>query len=579
MGARRHRPPGERPNHCIESTCEGALSICTHGLAIVFALAACLACAGPVILNPSFEAIDPAGKPESWSLHAWGRTDAQAAETCGAVQMGDAPDGECVAQIAPEAAQYNSIAQGLEGLVPGRWYELAAMARCEGLQGHGCFVNLEYWLHGIGHGSADSEHLVGTADWTRLSVRFQAPAREYGCIVSCFQIGGPGKAWFDDVRLRAIEPPALDCSQRRVIDGPFWGMFTCYANYLHQYGQDMSNAGVYWQRMGGAACSPEQQQVAEKLGMAYAMCLDGMPGPKSADDPCYPVSHWPDYLAYLSPYLEKAGPTIRAWEFFNEPNTHLGWTLPAYAGLLRLGGKAIKERQPEAVVATGGFAPPFCGYVGSLLKQGVGQVVDLVMLHPYAVDEGLDSVLFAVGQACAEQGHPDMAIAINETGWATWDPGTPCTSQKMFVSEAEQARNVVKVFVQGLAHRLSFVNYLGWNDFSEPSDHAQNMGLIRIDGSPKPSLHAFKFMTGTIGRRRVADWSYDEQGTRVYRFGGDPPLWVVWNALRRCEATVDVGETKVFVVDLLGAKLTAVPASGRVPASAGSEPVYLLPAD
>ena len=116
----------------------------------------------------------------------------------------------------------------------------------------------------------------------------------------------------------------------------------------------------------------------------------------------------------------------------------------------------------------------------------------------------------AVGDACATYGRPDMAIAINETGWPTYDPATGLEYHKWFVLEAEQASNIVKLYIQGLSHKLSFVCWLGWND-SPTGDQSRNMGLIRMDGSKKPAYHAFAFMTKTIGDRRIADDSVPSQ--------------------------------------------------------------------
>ncbi len=545
----------------------------TVGLAILAGVSA----AGPSIENPSFEALDKHGAPVGWTLVAWGRDGLNPARSCASVATPDARHGHRAARITPEVAQYDAIAQELKGLVPGRWYEVSCAIRCRDLQGQGCFLNLEYWKDELGYGCVDSERLVGTVDWTRAAVRFQAPGPDFACKLSCWQIGGPGECWFDDLRLRETSAPRPDVSRRRVLDGSFWGMFTCYARYLHQYGKDMQAAGVHWQRQGGSATAPEQQAVAESLGMVYEMCLDGMPAPADKDDPCYPMTSSAAYLDYLRGYLDKAGPTIRAWEVFNEPNNNLAWTLPAYAGLLKLAGRTIKERHPDAIFATGGFAVPEVGYLRALLRRGAGDVLDLALLHPYAVDEGLDSALYAVTDALRAGGRPDMAVAINETGWPTWDPATGCDARALFVSEAEQASNIVKLHIQALAHRLSFVTYLGWNDFTELSDQARNMGLIRVDGTPKPSWHAYRFMTATIGGRRVANWSYGDDGTRIYRFTGDPPVWILWNALRDAEAKVDTGGAAVFPCDLYGAKLASTPQKGKVSVRVTTEPLYLVP--
>lgn len=548
-------------------------------LLALLALSAAAAQPQPLVRNGSFEELDQDGAPAGWSRVVWGVDGVDGAAICTTPEVGDAPDGRRIARTKADRALYSAWAQELEGLEPGRWYEVSAMVRSQDLKGQGCHLNLEFWLGPLGLGCVDAEHLVGTTEWTRQVVRFQAPGPGQTCKLSLFQIGGPGEAFFDDLQLRPIDMPKPDLSRRRVLDRPFWGMFTCFARYLHMYGDTMRDAGVHWQRQGMSALAPEQQQVAERLGMEYEMCIDGMPGATDPADPCYPVTNSRDYLEWLKPALESAGKSIVAWEFFNEPNTNLAWTLPGYSELIRIVGKAIKARHPEALIATGGFALPGIGYAEACLKRDTDRVIDLVLLHPYAMDEALDSELQGVADACERAGRPDVAVAINETGWATWDPATGHANYELFVSEKLQAQAIVKLHIQSLAHRISFVTLLAWNDITEPSDHAKNMGLIRVDGSAKPSLGAYRFMTSTIGDRREVEWSYAPDGTRVYRFDGERPVWVVWNALRGTETTLDVGETRVFVWDMYGTRLTATPRSGRVTVQASGEPVYVVSAE
>ena len=210
-------------------------------------------------------------------------------------------------------------------------------------------------------------------------------------------------------------------------------------------------------------------------------------------------------------------------------------------------------------------------------------MLDVVLMHPYCVDEPLDSQLFALADVCNRTGRPDLAIAINETGFPTWDPATGHAVNEWFISEEDQAIKVVKLHLQALAHKHSFVTYLGWNDFSpEPSDQAKNMGLVRMDGTPKPSLKAYEYMTATLGQTpRVLEQEYYPNGTRIYQFGqsGKKPVWVVWNALQDADTTVDVADMKVFPSDLFGVKQTVVPVSGKVKIKATYSPTYLVCVD
>lgn len=533
------------------------------------------------IRNPSFEEVDDAGRPRHWNV--WINVPGNAGDVCSIVKFADAPHGKRVAQLTPNSPQISIISQNIAGLQPGAWYELSARIRSKDLVGHGARLGVEYWSGSVAYGGIDSEPVTGTTPWRECSLQFQAPAPKYRVQLDFFQCGSSGTVQMDHLRIRKIPAPSFDLNDRRVLEGPFWGMFTCQSKYFLQYGRDMKDTGVYWQRMGlGGATSPEVQTLAQELGMAFASCIDGMPQPRQAGDPCYPVTYFPHFLSFVQPFVEMKQPTIRIWEVFNEPNLRQDWALEGYSNLLNLAGEAIKKINPNVLVGTGGFGLPYTGYVEACLKRDKDKVIDIVLIHPYCVDEGLDTHLWAVTQACRRTGRADVAVAINETGWPTWDPATGYTDYSQFVTEEEQARNIVKMHIQGLAHKLSFITYLGWNDFTEPSDQARNMGLVRVDGSPKPSLTAYKYMTKTLGQTpRMLKQDYQPDGTRVYQLSGQggKPVWVVWNGLRNAKVAVDTGDVAVLPCDMFGAKKTVTPVTGKIELDVSDEPLYLAPVD
>lgn len=458
--------------------------------------------------------------------------------------------------------------------------------RTEKLIGQGAFLMAEFWKGANGIGGIDSEHIVGTTDWQTARVRFLAPSSAYSVKISLWAFGGTGDAYFDDVRIKQIPAPAAKESSRRLIDGSPWGMFTCYANYLQQYAVSMGDAGVKWQREGsGALWRDNQNLIGNICKMSLQYCLDRMPAPTDPNDPLYPITNSAEYSKYLQNTLAEAGPEVRVIEVYNEPNVVVAYTLPAYANLLNLVGKTLKSdpNHKNILMGSGGMAFLDIGYMEACLKRGSDKWLDVILFHPYCVDEALDSHLDAMWNMVDRCGRPDMALAINETGFPTWDPATGIKFNACFVSEQEQAVDIVKLHVQSIAHKISFVTYLGWNDFApEPSDHAKNMGLIRVDGSPKPSLTAYKFMTQTLGEKPViANWTYAADGTRVYNIqvANGKTVRVVWNAIRKADVSIDLGQTRAFLCDVFGTKLTAAPVTGVYKLTADDNPVYLVPTE
>jgi len=237
--------------------------------------------AQPIICNPSFEQANftkQVGTEEllndpqlaeqlekQWRTAIWGVAEPDLT-ACTFVPVPNAPEGKQVGQIYHKNNQISTFAQHIlsSELVPGQWYEVSCQLQCEDFIGQGCFLNIEFWDHGMGCGGVDSEHLVGTVGWTEAKVQFLAPHKRYHLNVSLWAFGGPGKVQFDDLKIRVIPQPDFDNSQRRIVPGKFWGMFTCYGNYLQQYGKDMKKAGVYWQRQGMACLAAEHQKFMEE---------------------------------------------------------------------------------------------------------------------------------------------------------------------------------------------------------------------------------------------------------------------------------------------------------------------------
>jgi len=189
-----------------------------------------------------------------------------------------------------------------------------------GSPGAGMLVNLEYWSRGIGLWLRGLRAPGGHGGLGPRGRALSGARPDFTCNLSCWQIGGPGECWFDDLRSerqRHRAPPDPAPHPRR----PFWGLFTCYANYLHQYGKDMQAAGVHWQRQGGSATAPEQQAVAAqpRHGLRDVPRRHALAGGEGRSVLSVTIS--PAYLTTSAATSTRPGPRIRAWEVFNEPNT------------------------------------------------------------------------------------------------------------------------------------------------------------------------------------------------------------------------------------------------------------------
>jgi hypothetical protein len=117
---------------------------------------------------------------------------------------------------------------------------------------------------------------------------------------------------------------------------------------------------------------------------------------------------------------------VRYYEFWNEENG-FGWhdvNHPEdYAPILKVGYKALKEGNPDCLVAVGGLDGAgwkgYPQYLERLYDLGCGEYFDAVAVHPYRVDGPIDGYsLKRVHQILVRHGHGDRKLWLTEYGWS-----------------------------------------------------------------------------------------------------------------------------------------------------------------
>jgi len=188
---------------------------------------------------------------------------------------------------------------------------------------------------------------------------------------------------------------------------------------------------------------------------------------------------------------------VEAYELWNEQNAALYWS-PAssapekYAELYQAVRNAVHAAQPAARVVVGGLAATVDGvlpaddFMRRMLahRPGLRGNIDAVGLHPYARDpEGvLENVAKFRARLDAIAG-PGIPIEITEIGWTTVD-----------VSESRRAANLGEVTSKlsrsdcGV-ERLMAYSWVGPE--LDSGDREQWFGIVRKDGTPRPSASAF----------------------------------------------------------------------------------------
>jgi hypothetical protein len=197
------------------------------------------------------------------------------------------------------------------------------------------------------------------------------------------------------------------------------------------------------------------------------------------------------------------------WEVWNEPNLSGYWggrpNPRRYVRLLRITGAAIHVADPSARIGIGGIFPPPRPRYGVSLRNfvngvyrvhGARSTFDALSIHPYASRPG--GVIGYLREARRlMNSHHDRAasIWITELGWSTG--GVRWRTSPFRATEPKQAKYLSASFRKLVALRtklrLEQLIWHGWQDSNYPgAPWTLHMGLIRSDGSAKPSLSAYR---------------------------------------------------------------------------------------
>lgn len=268
-----------------------------------------------------------------------------------------------------------------------------------------------------------------------------------------------------------------------------------------------------------------------KAGITPSPLLFGVPSwinPHEAHPPIYTPaerSAWSTFLtdlaarygtngSFWSLHPELPYAPLTEWEIWNEPNLNGFWdgkpNPRRYLQLVELSRDALRRADPSAVVILGGLFPHPRRQFGISLTTfltrlyrvpGARGLFDAVALHPYASEpRGVLEACLELRRLMAKHRDRRTALWITEVGWTTG--GADFKRSPYRASEGGQARRLTRSFRLLIKSRgrlrLERIFWHGWRDYDGPGldPWTAKMGLLRSDGSAKPSLSAFARLTG-----------------------------------------------------------------------------------
>lgn len=205
--------------------------------------------------------------------------------------------------------------------------------------------------------------------------------------------------------------------------------------------------------------------------------------------------------------------SIHTWELWNEPDLEAYWlgTPDQFASMIKHAARQVRVADPEAVIVLGGMSRGRGAFFDPLIqKHGLDKYVDVVNLHGYnetwhpATTEDYPSHIrhFA---AVLPPGPTRPDVWLAEFGYSNWRFSTTSVSQwgidAIYAYEHTpryQAMSLFKQHVMALASGL--LSLTAWYRIRDlplsegviGDDNNKFLGVLDLQGRPKPAYHAFK---------------------------------------------------------------------------------------
>jgi hypothetical protein len=252
-----------------------------------------------------------------------------------------------------------------------------------------------------------------------------------------------------------------------------------------------------------------------------------------------------DFLKRFAAHNKDVG-TVAGYEVWNEPDENQFWH-PApdaarYTALLRAAYAGIKSGNPSALVVAGPMTGNDYDWLNALYANGAAGSFDVVAVHTdtACLDRGPDQFYRENGvlarytflgyrtvhDTMVAHGDGGKPIWMTELGWSSTNGGpNSCTrgqwtgQKPSGVSEANQAAYLTQAYAC-LAND-PYVTQAAWftlrdtNDI--PVDELNHYGLLRVDGSAKPALGAFRAVAAAGGGAAGPCGDFDAPSIRVVK--------------------------------------------------------------
>lgn len=244
--------------------------------------------------------------------------------------------------------------------------------------------------------------------------------------------------------------------------------------------------------------------------------------------PIKDIQYWRDYVRHV---VERYHGDIKYWEVWNEFNGSFAenGTPGIYAELVREASTSAKAVDPSAKIGLS-VANFDIHFLDAAIKAGAAGHFDYICVHPYEklglIEEGGEvdflAMVTSLREMLAANHQPlDLPLWITEIGEQT----TVASDQK---ADERQAVALAKSYILALASGFEKVF---WFEARGPSyGNNTDNGLIRPDFTLRPSYHALKTLSSTLGPTPLSKgWVELGEGGFGFVFtAGDRSVLAAW---------------------------------------------------
>ncbi len=358
----------------------------------------------------------------------------------------------------------------------------------------------------------------------------------------------------------------------------------------------------------------------KNMGLTVLAVIGGIPSWAATNSygPFHP-GRMDDFKRFIRDLVERydgdgvddapGSPVVNFFEFFNEPDltstTYAGdgwgyWSGSApgvggsgagYAQMLTAVFPEVKASNPNAKVLLGGLALEHSdffnfNFLSEVLTAGGGNYFDIMNFHYYVAFEsvwrlyGKDILGKAnyIRSILNGYGFQEKPFFVSESGeWSTESDACVIFFRR---SEEVQAKYVPKLFVRALSDsNIKAVSWFILQDFGFDAGCDTTRGLIRANGSLKPSYYAYKTASDLLSAASFQGILANADGYEGYEFLGSEGkrIYALWNESGDLPISLDIPSRQVLRVDKLGNQEAISPAFGnQYNLTIGPDPIYLL---